>query len=160
MDYLERMPQLGAEEEAGPQPQPQPQQPPLQPQFVHGEGSSQSGAHAPIHPMMLDYMFNHCNLMNGVSDQEYWNRPWFGPELTEAVCLNRRAITGSFNRFDGSEEAMDRYFDFTRGRALAREQEIRADFAVGGARSRHHFGEDTYEEQNPSTWIDLDLMQD
>jgi len=30
-DYLERMQQLGAEEEAGPQPQPQPQQPPPQP---------------------------------------------------------------------------------------------------------------------------------
>jgi len=53
---------------------------------------------------------------------------------------------------------MDQYFDVTRGRAQAREQEIRADFAAGGARSRHHFGEDTYEEQNPSTWIDPDLM--
>ena len=51
-DYLERMQQLGDEEEAGPQPQPQ---------FVQGEGSSQSGAYAPIHPMMLDYMFGHCN---------------------------------------------------------------------------------------------------
>jgi len=49
--------------------------------------------------------------MNEVSDQEYWNRPRFGPELTEAVCLNRRAITGSFDRFGGSEEAMDQYFD-------------------------------------------------
>jgi len=76
------------------------------------------------------------------------------------VCLNRRAITGSFNRFDGSEEAMDQYFDVTRGRSQAREQEIRSDFAAGGARSRHHFGEDSYEEQNPSTWIDPDLMQD
>jgi len=75
-----------------------------------------------------------------VSDQEYWNRPRFGPELTEAVYLNRRAITGSFDRFDGSEEAMDQYFDVTRGRAQAREQEIWADFAAGGARSRHHFG--------------------
>jgi len=58
-DYLERMQQLGAEEEASPQPQPQ--QPHPQPQFVEGEGSSQPGAHAPIHPMMLDYMFGHCN---------------------------------------------------------------------------------------------------
>jgi len=81
-----------------------------------------------------------------VSDQEYWNRPRFGPELTEAVCLNRRAIMGSFDRFDGSEEAMDQYFDVNKGRAQAREQEIRAGFAGGGARSRHHFGEDTYEE--------------
>jgi len=81
-------------------------------------------------------------------------------ELTEAVCLNRRAITGSFDRFDGSKEAMDQYFDVTRGRAQAREQEIRADFAAAGARSRSHFGEDTYEEQNPSTWIDPNLMQD
>jgi len=96
--------------------------------------------------MMLDYMFGHCNWMNEVSDQEYWNRPRFGPELTEAVCLNRRAIMGSFDRFDGSEEAMDQYFDVNRGHAQAREQEIRADFAAGGARSRHHFGEDTYEE--------------
>jgi len=157
-DYLERMQQLGAEEEASPQPQPQ--QPPPQPQFVQGEGSSQPGAHAPIHPMMLEYMFGHCNWMNEVSDQEYWNRPRFGPELTEAVCLNRRAITGSFDRFDGSEEAMDKYFDVTRSRAQVREQEIRADFAAGGARSRYHFGEDSYEEQNPSTWIDPDLMRD
>jgi len=97
---------------------------------VQGEGSSQPGAHAPIHPMMLDYMFGHCNWMNEVSDQEYWNRPRFGPELTEAVCLNMRAIMGSFDRFDGSKEAMDQYFDVTRGRAQAREQEIRADFAA------------------------------
>jgi len=55
---------------------------------------------------------------------------------------------------------MDQYFDVTRGRAQAREQEIRVDFVVGGARSRHHFGEDSYEEQNPSTWIDPNLMQD
>jgi len=81
-----------------------------------------------------------------VSDQEYWNRPRFEPELTEVVCLNRRAITGSFDQFDGSEEAMDQYFDVTRGRAQAREQEIQIDFAVGGARSRHHFGKDSYEE--------------
>jgi len=47
--------------------------------------------------MMLDYMFGHCNWMNEASDQEYWNRPRFGPELTRAVCLNRRAITGSFD---------------------------------------------------------------
>jgi len=59
--------------------------------------------------------------MNEVSDQEYWNHPTFGQEFTEAVCLNRRAITGSFDRFDGSEEAMDQYFDVTRGRAQARE---------------------------------------
>jgi len=110
--------------------------------------------------MMLDYMFSHCNWMNEVSDQEYWNRPIFGPELTEAVCLNRRAITGSFDRFDGSEVAMDQYFDVTKGRAQEREQEIRADFAAGGARSRYHFGEDSYEEENPSTWIDQDQMQD
>jgi len=82
--------------------------------------------------------------MNKVYDQEYWNRPRFGLELTEAVCLNRRAITGSFNRFAGSEEAMDQYFDVTWGRAQAREQEIRADFAAGGARSRYNFGEDSY----------------
>ena len=55
---------------------------------------------------------------------------------------------------------MDQYFDVTRGRAQAREQEIRADFAAGGARSRHYFGEDSYEEENHSTWIDQDLMQD
>jgi len=108
-DYLERMQQLRAEEEAGPQQQ-----------FVQGEGSSQPGAHAPIHPMMLDYMFGHCNWMNEVSDQEYWNRPRFGPELSEAVCFNKRAISGSFDRFDGFEEAMDQYFDVTRGRAQAR----------------------------------------
>jgi len=95
-----------------------------------------------------------------VSDQEYWNRPRFGPKLTEAVCLNRRAITRLFDRFDGSEEAMDQYFDVTRGRAQAREQEIRADFVAGGVRSRYHFGEDSYEEENPRTWIDQDQMQD
>jgi len=55
---------------------------------------------------------------------------------------------------------MDQYFDVTRGRAQAREQEIRADFVAGGARSRSHFSEDTYEEQNPSTWIDPDLILD
>jgi len=53
-DYLQRMQQLGAEEETRPQlqPQPQPQQPPPHKQFVQGEGSNQQGAHAPIHPMM------------------------------------------------------------------------------------------------------------
>jgi len=55
--------------------------------------------------------------MNEVSNQEYWNHPRFGPELTEEVYLNRRAITRSFDRFDGFEEAMDQYFDVTRGRA-------------------------------------------
>jgi len=95
-----------------------------------------------------------------VSDQEYWNRLRFGPELTEAVCLNRRAITRSFDRFGGFEEAMDQYFDITRGRAQAREQEIQADFAVGGARSQYHCGEDSYQEENPSTWIDQDQMHD
>jgi len=55
---------------------------------------------------------------------------------------------------------MDQYFDVTRGRAQAREQEIRADFAAGGARSRYHFGEDSFVEENPNTWIDPDLMQD
>ena len=74
---------------------------------MQGAGSSQQGAYAPIHPMQLDYMYGHCNWMNEVSDQEYWNRPRFGSVLTEAVCLNRSAITGSFDRFDGSEEAMD-----------------------------------------------------
>jgi len=58
--------------------------------------------------MMLDYMFGHSNWMNEVSDQEYWNRPRFDQEFTEAVCLDRRPpITGSFERFDGSEDAMD-----------------------------------------------------
>jgi len=60
-------------------------------------------------------------------------------------------MTGSFERFDGSKETMDQYFDVTRGRAQDREQKIRADFAAGGARYRHHFGEDSYVEQNPST---------
>ena len=58
-NYMERMQQLGAKEEAGPQPQPQ--QPPPQQQFVQGEGSSQHGACPPIHPMQLDYMFGHYN---------------------------------------------------------------------------------------------------
>ena len=102
--------------------------------------------------MQLGYIFGHCNWMNEVSDQEYWNHPKFGQEFTEAVRLNRRAITWSFDCFDGSEEAMDQYFDVTRGRAQAREQQIRDDFVVGGARSRYHFGEDSYAE-NPSTWI-------
>ena len=52
------------------------------------------------------------------------------------------------------------YFNVTRGYAQAREQEIRADFAAGGARSRYHFGEDSYEEQNPGIWTDPNLMQD
>jgi len=60
-DYMERLQQLGVEEEAGEEPQPQPQQPPPQQQFVHGEGSSQQGAYRPIHPIMLDYMFGYCN---------------------------------------------------------------------------------------------------
>jgi len=55
---------------------------------------------------------------------------------------------------------MYQYFDVTRGHAQAREQEIRANFAAGGARSRYHFGEDSCEEENPSTWIDQDQMQD
>jgi len=147
---------LGDEEEASPQPQ----QPPPQQQFVQGEGSSQQGAYAPIHAMMRDYMFGHCEWMNEVFDQEYWNRPRFGQELTEAACLHGRAITGSFDRFDGFEDAMDQYFDVTRGRAQAKEQEIRADFAADGARSRYHFGDDSYEEENPSIWIDQDHMQD
>ena len=71
--------------------------------------------------MQMDCMMGHCNWMNEVSDQEYWNRPRFGLELTEAVCLNRRAIKGSLDRFDGSEDAMDQYFNVTRGRAQARE---------------------------------------
>ena len=48
----------------------------------------------------------------------------------------------------------------TRGRAQDREQEIRADFAAGSARSRHHFGEDSYAVENPSTWISEDQMED
>ncbi|AES69221.1 AN1-like zinc finger protein [Medicago truncatula] len=63
----------------------------------------------------------------------------FGPECTQAVCLNRRPMAGYFERFDGSEED--------------REQEIRADFAAGDARSRYHFGEDSFAEENPITWI-------
>jgi len=55
---------------------------------------------------------------------------------------------------------MDQYFDVTRGRSQAREQVIQADFAAGGARSRYHFVEDSYEEENPSTCIDQDQMQD
>jgi len=51
---------------------------------------------------MLDYMFRHSNWMNEVFDQEYWNRPRFGLEFSEAVYLNRRKITGSFERIDGS----------------------------------------------------------
>jgi len=129
-------------------------------QFVHGEGSSQQSAYAPIHPMLLDYMFGHANWMSEVSDQEYWNRPRFRQEFTEAFCLNRRPMTGSVERFYGSEEAMDQYFDVTRGRAQKREQEIRADFAAGGARSRYHFGEDSFAEENPSTWIPEDQMED
>jgi len=46
---------------------------------------------------------------------------------------------------------MDQYFDVTRGRGQVREQEIRADFDVGGARSRYHFGEDSYQEDNHIT---------
>ena len=41
-----------------------------------------------------------------MSDQEYWNHPRFGKEFNEAVCLNRRPMTGSFERFDGSKETM------------------------------------------------------
>jgi len=121
--YHERLHEIQMEEAAAaaqPPPQPQqeyPQPPPQQQQYTQAAGSSQQGAHAPIHPMMLDYMFGHCNWMNEVSDQEYWNRPRFGQELTEAAFLHRRTITGSFDRFDGSEDAMDQYFDVTRGRA-------------------------------------------
>ena len=110
--------------------------------------------------MLLDYMFGQANWMNEVSDQEYWNRPRFGQEFTEAVCLNRRPMTGSFERFDGSEDITDQYFDVTRGRAQDREQEIRADFAAGGARSRYHFREDSTAEENPSTWIYEDQLED
>jgi hypothetical protein len=94
--------------------------------------------------------------MNEVFDQEMGNRPRFGLEFSEVVYLNRRAMAGSFERFDGSEEAMDHYFDVTRGRAQDREQKIRPKFAAGGARSRYHFGEDSYMEENPSTWIPQD----
>ncbi|RHN68972.1 hypothetical protein MtrunA17_Chr3g0119751 [Medicago truncatula] len=156
-DYQKRMRDIMVA--AGqPQPQYQPQPPP--PQFVAREGSSQQSAYAPIHLMMMDYMLWHANWMNEVSDQEMWNRPRFGQEFSEAVCLNRRAMTGSFERFDGSEEAMDRYFDVTRGRAQDREQKIRDDFVVGGARSRHYFGEESFAEENPSTWIPIDDMED
>jgi len=110
--------------------------------------------------MMLDYMFGHSNWMNEVSDQEYWSRPKFGQKLTEAVCLNRRPMTESFERFDGSEEAIDQYFDVTRGRAQDREREIMDDFAAGSVRSRSYFGEDFYVEENPSTWIPQDQMED
>jgi len=58
--------------------------------------------------------------MNEVSDYEYWNRPRVGHEFSEAVCLNRRKMRGSFERFDGSEETMDHYFEVTRGRAMER----------------------------------------
>jgi hypothetical protein len=54
----------------------QPQPPPSQ--SVHGEGNSQQGAYALIYLMMLDYMFDHANWMNEVSNQEYWNRARFG----------------------------------------------------------------------------------
>ncbi|AES99359.1 hypothetical protein MTR_5g079810 [Medicago truncatula] len=140
-DYQERLHAIQvAEAAAAGQPEPQPQpvrrpQPPP-PQTIHGEGSSQQGAH------------------------EYWNRPRFGQEFTKAMCLNRRAMTGSFERFDGSEEAMDNYFDVTRGRAQDREQEIRNDFAAGSRQSRYHFGEDTFAEENRATWIPEDQMQD
>jgi len=53
---------------------------------------------------------------------------------------------------------MDHYFDVTRGSAQDREQEIKQDFVVGGARSRSHFGEDSYAKENPSTWIPKDQM--
>ncbi|AES79642.1 hypothetical protein MTR_7g070630 [Medicago truncatula] len=162
-DYQERLHAIQvAEAAAAGQPEPQPvrrsQPPPTQ--TVHGEGSSQQGAYAPLHPMMLDYMFGHAIWMNEVSAQEYWNRPRFGQEFTEAVCLNRRAMTGSFERFDGSEEAMDNYFNVTRGRAQDREQEIRNDFAAGSRQSRYHLGEDTFAEENRATWIPEDQMQD
>jgi len=42
---------------------------------------------------------------------------------------------------------MDQYFDVTRGRAQAREQEIRDDFVA-------------YAEETPSTWILEDQMED
>jgi len=45
-DYLERMKQLGDEEEADPQPQPLPQQPPPQPQFVQGK---EAASQVPMH---------------------------------------------------------------------------------------------------------------
>ena len=164
-DYHERIHQIQVEVAvAAAQPQSQqqhqPQPPPPQSQSIHGEGSSQQGAYAPIHPMLLDYMFGQANWINEVSDQEYWNRPRFGQEFTKAVCLNRRPMTRSFERFDGSKETMDQYFDVTRGRAQDREQEIKADFAAGGASSRHHFGEDSCAEENPSTWISGDQMED
>jgi len=53
---------------------------------------------------------------------------------------------------------MDQYFDVTKGRAQAKEQQIRDDFVVGGARSSYHFGDDSYAEENPSTWIPEDQI--
>jgi hypothetical protein len=161
-DYHERLHTIQVEEAAAAgQPHPPPpyqSQPPPQSQTFAGEGSSQQVAYAPIHPIMLDYMFGHANWMNEVLDQEYWNRPRFGQEFTEVVCLNRRKMTGSFERFNGSEEAMDHYFDVTRGRAQARKQEIRADFAVGGAQSRHHFGEVLYPNFGPKNTSSIPLF--
>jgi hypothetical protein len=77
-DYQEHLHQIQTDEAAAAG-----QPPPPQPQMSHGEGSSQQGTYAPIHPMMMDYMFGHSNWMNEVSDQEYWNRPRFGLEFTE-----------------------------------------------------------------------------
>jgi len=59
-DYHERIHQILVEEAiatAQPQPQQQHQPQPPPPQSIHGEGSSQQGAYAPIQPMLLDYMF-------------------------------------------------------------------------------------------------------
>jgi len=56
---------------------------------------------------------------------------------------------------------MDHYFDVTRERASDREREIREDFRASGAQSRSYFGEDSYmDEENPSTWIPRDQMED
>jgi len=53
--------EAAAADQPQPQPQPQYQPPPPQGQTFIGEGSSQQGTYAPIHPMQLDYMFGHCN---------------------------------------------------------------------------------------------------
>jgi len=139
-----------------------PEAPPQQlfPHMAQGEGSQQ-GPYPPIHPTMLEYMFTSANWMNETSDQLWVNRPRFSPEFAAEAQLHRRAITGSYERFDNSRERMNEYFADQERFAANMKKEIADDFDARERRVGDNFFEGLQEEEgNPSTWIDEDDMHD
>lgn len=92
--------------------------------------------HPPLHPMLHDYICGMANWAQDTSSELYVNGPYFGAELSLAADQHRQMpLQGNaFERF-GTEEAMETYFVDQRGRAQAREQRVRADYARGKAAS-------------------------